>query len=70
MSKRKRHKQGAITHGCDGARERIVAWHGMAGACAPRLHLVEDRATALLLVSCTQRCAGQGGPAPLLVRLL
>ena len=37
-------------HGC--------VWHGIVATGAPRLHLVEESATALLLVSCTHRCSG------------
>ena len=37
-----------------------ASWHGRAAECAHRLHRVEDRAPALLLVSGTQRCSGQG----------
>ena len=38
MSQRKRHKQVARKHGCDGARERIVAWHGwrVCASASPR----------------------------------
>jgi hypothetical protein len=41
-----------------------ASWHGMACACAHPLHLLGDRGPALLLVSCTHRCSGQGYPAP------
>jgi hypothetical protein len=44
------------------------SWHGMACECAHRLHLLEDSATALLLVSCTQRCSGQGCTETFLLR--
>src|SRR5262249_26592690 len=39
-------------------------------SCAHRLHLLEDKATSLLLVSCTDRCSGQGGTATFLLRFL
>src|SRR5262245_30456699 len=40
----------------------------MDGACAQWLHLVEDSATALLLVSSTHRCSGQRCTATFLFR--
>ena len=36
--------------------------------CPHRLHLLADSAPSLLCVSCTERCAGQGGPATVLLR--
>ena len=39
-------------------------------SCAHRLHLLEDRATSLFLVSCTDRCSGQGCTATFLLRIL
>ena len=36
--------------------------------CAHRLHLLEDSATSLLLVSCTPRGAGQAYTEPFLLR--
>src|SRR5215831_19205467 len=44
------------------------SWHGRACAFAHRLHLLEDSATSLLLVSYTHRCSGQGCPETLLLR--
>jgi hypothetical protein len=44
------------------------SWHGRACEFAHRLHLLEDSATALLLVSCTHRCSGQGCAATFLLR--
>ena len=46
------------------------SWHGMACACVHRLHLVEDSATARLLVACIHRCSGQGCTATFLLRFL
>ena len=42
------------------------SWHGMDGACAQRLHLLEDSATSLFM-SCTHRCSGQGCTATFLL---
>src|SRR5215471_17682810 len=42
--------------------------YGIDASCAHRLHLLEDSATSLLLVSCTEWCAGQGYPATFLLR--
>ena len=39
-------------------------------SCAHRLHLLEDSATPLLLVSCTHWGSGQGGTATFLLRFL
>src|SRR5215471_20471300 len=44
--------------------------YGIDASCAHRLHLLEDSATSLLLVSCTEWCAGQGCPATFLLRFL
>ena len=44
------------------------SWHGMDGEFEHRLHLFEDRATSLLLVSCTHRCSGQGCTETFLLR--
>src|SRR5215813_2566529 len=44
------------------------SWQGRACACAYRPHFVEDRATALLLVSSTQRGSGQRCAAPFVFR--
>jgi hypothetical protein len=37
-------------------------------SCAHRLHLMEDSATSLLLVSCIHRCSGQGCTETFLLR--
>src|SRR5215470_2500553 len=39
-------------------------------SCAHRLHLLEDSATPLLLVSCTHWGSGQGGTATFLLRFV
>jgi hypothetical protein len=44
------------------------SWHGMDCEFAHRLHLLEDSATSLLLVSCTHRCSGQGCTETFLLR--
>src|SRR5215471_11488636 len=44
--------------------------YGIDASCAHRLHLLEDSATSLLLVSCTEWCAGHGCPATFLLRFL
>jgi hypothetical protein len=49
---------------------RSSSWHGMDGEFAHRLHLLEDRATSLFLVSCTHRCSEQGCAATFLLRFL
>jgi hypothetical protein len=46
----------------------ISSWHGRDGEFAHRLHLLEDSATSLLLVSCTHRCSGQGCTETFLLR--
>src|SRR5207245_4975378 len=51
-------------------RRRTEAHLAMAlsASCAHRLHLLEDSATSLFLVSCTDRCSGQGCTATFLLR--
>ena len=46
------------------------SWRGMDGECTYRLHLLEDRATALLHASCTHRCSPQRCTATFLLRFL
>jgi hypothetical protein len=66
MLQRKHNKKVAIKYGFEGARELIL--HSRACEFVHRLHLLEDSATALLLVSCTHRCSGQGGTGTFLLR--
>src|SRR5215813_5193217 len=63
---RKRHKK--LRASTPSQAHGRASWHGRACACAQRPHLVEDRATALLLVSATQRCSGQRCTATFVVR--
>src|ERR671936_1217349 len=63
---RKRHKK--LRSSTPSQAHGRASWHGRACVCAHRPHLVEDRATALLLVSATQRCSGQQCPAPFVGR--
>src|SRR5215831_9419643 len=53
-------------------RRRTGAHFAMAliASCAHRLHLLEDGATDLFLVSCPDRCSGQGRTATFLLRFL
>jgi len=61
VTKRLRSSTAAKAHGSS-------SWHEMDGECVHRLHLLEDSATALLLVACTYRCSGEGCTETILLR--